>query len=317
MRSLAISTAWPSPSCSFWRTYATWARSLIARTCRSISMSPFSSSRCSSSYDRSKWSSIARFWLEVTMMTCSMPAATASSTAYWMIGLSTSGSISFGCALVAGRKRVPQPAAGKTAFRTRIEPQGDGSTGRVSIAVVVARTRQRPGQKGVVRTSVGRERAREATDSLAERERAIEVGEGARAGQADPSSVDGSCGEGRGRESEDDVEFAVEDQGRARICGQAREGALAGDGAHGLGAALGPESAGDDGLGERRWVARAEKPGVDAVESPCGDAVQEAREGQERQRAGTGRLGRRSRQDKPANEGRVTGGEGHRHVATQ
>src|SRR6188508_3617336 len=57
------------------------------------------------------------------MMTCSIPAATASSTAYWMIGLSTSGSISFGCAFVAGRKRVPQPAAGKTALRTRIEPQ--------------------------------------------------------------------------------------------------------------------------------------------------------------------------------------------------
>src|SRR5215475_3961952 len=35
-----------------------------------------------------------------------------------MIGLSTSGSISFGCALVAGRNRVPRPAAGKTAFRT-------------------------------------------------------------------------------------------------------------------------------------------------------------------------------------------------------
>ena len=57
------------------------------------------------------------------MMTCSMPAATASSTAYWMIGLSTSGSISLGCALVAGRNRVPQPAAGKTALRTRIEPR--------------------------------------------------------------------------------------------------------------------------------------------------------------------------------------------------
>src|SRR6187397_3620098 len=67
---------------------------------------------------------MARFWLEVTMMTCSMPAATASSTAYWMIGLSTRGSISFGCALVAGRKRVPQPAAGKTALRTRIELRG-------------------------------------------------------------------------------------------------------------------------------------------------------------------------------------------------
>ena len=57
------------------------------------------------------------------MMICSIPAATASSTAYWMIGLSTSGSISLGCAFVAGRKRVPQPAAGKTALRTRIEPR--------------------------------------------------------------------------------------------------------------------------------------------------------------------------------------------------
>ena len=70
---------------------------------------------------------MARFWLEVTMMTCSIPAATASSTAYWMIGLSTSGNISLGWALVAGRNRVPQPAAGKTAFRTRIEPLDDGT----------------------------------------------------------------------------------------------------------------------------------------------------------------------------------------------
>src|SRR5580693_1495602 len=35
-----------------------------------------------------------------------------------MRGLSTSGSISLGCALVAGRNRVPSPAAGKTALRT-------------------------------------------------------------------------------------------------------------------------------------------------------------------------------------------------------
>src|SRR5205085_2401494 len=35
-----------------------------------------------------------------------------------MIGLSTMGSISFGWALVAGRKRVPSPAAGNTALRT-------------------------------------------------------------------------------------------------------------------------------------------------------------------------------------------------------
>src|SRR6267143_4904751 len=48
----------------------------------------------------------------------SMPAALASSTPYWMIGLSTSGSISLGCALVTGRNLVPRPAAGKTALRT-------------------------------------------------------------------------------------------------------------------------------------------------------------------------------------------------------
>src|SRR6185437_503627 len=55
----------------------------------------------------------------VTKMNCSMPAACASSTAYWMSGLSTTGSISFGMALVAGRNRVPNPPTGKTALRTR------------------------------------------------------------------------------------------------------------------------------------------------------------------------------------------------------
>src|SRR6478735_7681571 len=48
----------------------------------------------------------------------SIPAATASSTTYWMAGLSTTGSISLGWALVAGRKRVPSPAAGMTALVT-------------------------------------------------------------------------------------------------------------------------------------------------------------------------------------------------------
>src|ERR1700722_20280256 len=47
-----------------------------------------------------------------------MPEFMASSTPYWMRGLSTRGSISFGWALVAGRNRVPSPAAGKTALRT-------------------------------------------------------------------------------------------------------------------------------------------------------------------------------------------------------
>ena len=54
----------------------------------------------------------------VMMRMSSMPARTASSTTYWMAGLSTTGSISLGCALVAGRKRVPSPAAGMTALVT-------------------------------------------------------------------------------------------------------------------------------------------------------------------------------------------------------
>src|SRR5438477_12611166 len=63
------------------------------------------------------------------MMMLVRPAATASSMTYWMIGLSTRGSISLGCALVAGRKRVPRPAAGKTALRTRPIINSDANTG--------------------------------------------------------------------------------------------------------------------------------------------------------------------------------------------
>ena len=47
-----------------------------------------------------------------------MPAARASSIAYWISGRSTSGRISFGTDLVAGRNRVPKPATGSTAFVT-------------------------------------------------------------------------------------------------------------------------------------------------------------------------------------------------------
>src|SRR5207247_2598174 len=54
----------------------------------------------------------------VTIMMFWMPEWMASSTPYWMMGLSTIGSISLGCALVAGRNRVPRPAAGNTALRT-------------------------------------------------------------------------------------------------------------------------------------------------------------------------------------------------------
>src|SRR5260370_23872746 len=45
-------------------------------------------------------------------------AVTASSTTYWMAGLSMTGSISLGVALVAGKNLVPSPAAGITALVT-------------------------------------------------------------------------------------------------------------------------------------------------------------------------------------------------------
>src|SRR5690554_5475442 len=59
---------------------------------------------------------MARLVRPVMKIRLVMPAATASSTAYWISGLSTMGSISLGLALVAGRKRVPMPATGKTAL---------------------------------------------------------------------------------------------------------------------------------------------------------------------------------------------------------
>ena len=66
---------------------------------------------------RSKWSSMTPLLRPVTKMKCSMPASLASSTTYWISGLSTMVSISFGIALVAGRTRVPRPATGNTALR--------------------------------------------------------------------------------------------------------------------------------------------------------------------------------------------------------
>src|SRR3954471_1327009 len=59
---------------------------------------------------------MARLLRPVTKIISVIPAAAASSTAYWISGLSTIGSISFGLALVTGRERLPRPATGKTAF---------------------------------------------------------------------------------------------------------------------------------------------------------------------------------------------------------
>src|SRR5580692_10432466 len=62
---------------------------------------------------------MARFEAPVMNTSLRAPASSASCTAYWISGLSTTGSISLGMALVAGKKRVPRPATGSTALRTR------------------------------------------------------------------------------------------------------------------------------------------------------------------------------------------------------
>src|SRR6266852_2359346 len=52
----------------------------------------------------------------VTNRICSMPFLTSSSTTYCTIGFRATGSISFGCDLVAGSSRVPTPATGTIAL---------------------------------------------------------------------------------------------------------------------------------------------------------------------------------------------------------
>jgi hypothetical protein len=61
---------------------------------------------------------MARLLRPVTKISVSIPARIASSTAYWISGLSTIGSNSFGMAFVAGKNLVPNPATANTAFRT-------------------------------------------------------------------------------------------------------------------------------------------------------------------------------------------------------
>src|SRR5438045_6674318 len=79
------------------------------------------------------------------------PEATASSTPYWMMGLSTTGSISLGCAFVAGRKRVPRPAAGNTALRIAVT----GSTLLFLLLRPIAESHLDPLHAGIVDDHLG------------------------------------------------------------------------------------------------------------------------------------------------------------------
>src|SRR3954447_14190945 len=68
---------------------------------------------------------MASFPLDMTTTSLSMPERRASSIPYCRIGLSTSGSISFGMTFVAGKNRVPKPAQGKTQVRS-VVMSGEG-----------------------------------------------------------------------------------------------------------------------------------------------------------------------------------------------
>src|SRR3954468_13330668 len=103
------------------------ARTFDFCTRASRDWSPLACRTSSSSQARSKWSSSERLLRPVMTSTSDRPAATASSTTYWMAGRSTTGSISLGCALVAGRKRVPRPAAGMTALVTDFDTGSPGA----------------------------------------------------------------------------------------------------------------------------------------------------------------------------------------------
>ncbi len=115
----AHSTAWPRPFANPWRTciIVTCGGQIDCTSSRSWRFTRFSS-MASSSKLVSKWFSIEFLEEWVTSTISVIPAAIHSFTTYWIKGLSTSGNISLGIALVAGNILVPNPATGITAFLT-------------------------------------------------------------------------------------------------------------------------------------------------------------------------------------------------------
>jgi hypothetical protein len=91
----------------------------------SLPLSRRAPTSCSSG---SKYCSIVGFERLLTTTMWSIPAPSASSMMIWIAGVSPIGISSFGTALVAGRNRVPRPAAGMTALRTCMPTTLPGAT---------------------------------------------------------------------------------------------------------------------------------------------------------------------------------------------
>ena len=117
--SRAHHTAWPSPSGCCWRTVVTSPNFAFdgSRTSRLLPVRA-TSPRARTPDRNSRPEMTCRG--PVTKISCSIPASRASSTAYWISGRSTIVTISLGMVLVAGSRRVPRPATGNTALRTRL-----------------------------------------------------------------------------------------------------------------------------------------------------------------------------------------------------
>ena len=223
------------------------------------------------------------------MMTCSIPAATASSTAYWITGLSTRGSISFGWAFVAGRKRVPQPAAGKTALRTRIEPLGQVDRSRPVYPSPCRNPRGPPGCDGCgpggrcVRggrriPSTKRATCPENARGWSRLERCMAQRDD------DTAALPTRCGPVVATGREHRVQRPVDDQdGRPQPAEPLQEPA-AHQGPDRARPTCGPEAAVDDRLGDRSAVPEPEEPDVEQLEDALRQVLQDPGKDAERER---------------------------------
>ena len=251
------------------------------------------------------------------MITCSMPAATASSTAYWITGLSTRGSISFGCAFVAGRKRVPQPAAGKTALRTRMKPLGRGN--RVGPSIPAGPHPTLAGASGAwprrdrraadARQAAGRrpgERVlRGLGDDPREGRRPVEVREVERPPDDDMAAAAGRGGPRVAARPEHGVERPVDDRDRRPQPAQALEVPAAEQRPDRARAGGRPEAALDDRPGDRAPVAGPEEREVQRPEGARRQPLHHRREDPERRGTGPDGLRRAAREHEPEHPVRV------------
>src|SRR5690625_2012069 len=109
--------ACPRPNGSACTTDSTLIRPGARRTLASIAFLPRASRVPSSTRSSTKCATTPSLPSEVTITSRSAPASAASAATSSMPGVSTTGSNSLGTVLVAGRNRVPRPAAGTMAVR--------------------------------------------------------------------------------------------------------------------------------------------------------------------------------------------------------